>query len=393
MDTNNDGIVDEADNPNANPSNTSNTGGGTELSGINPPVNGQVNACNPASATLAIKAKGPQVTNLQQILVKLGYSVGLSGADGDFGPNTQAAVIKFQQSKGLTPNGVVDSSTWKALCGLVTSQGTTQPPARQPVQSPDGGQGSGTQTSTTSGIVKWKKYKLGYEGNGGPQVKSELTRLKGENKIQITDDEITIFHLLAKVETGGVMQGINNWDGGVISFGFMQWTLRYGELQDLITRASEGFKTFGIEIEGTYKFNTGTVSGIKGVTDYNVLRNMAWAEKFFKAGLDERIEIAEIEKALDELHTYEKSKGLFGSIWNNHFRNPTAVALIFEAYNNKPVSAKDALQNTLDQTKGRTMTDKEFNDILARNILNGYIAHNDTSDRLVQEILGYVPKV
>ena len=36
-----------------------------------------------------------------------------------------------------------------------------------------------------------------------------------------------------------------------------------------IKRASEQFKTFGIETEGIYKFNTGAVSGIKGVTDYN----------------------------------------------------------------------------------------------------------------------------
>ena len=60
---------------------------------------------------------------------------------------------------------------------------------------------------------------------------SELTKLKGENKIQITNDEINIFHLVAKVETGGVMQGINNWDVGILSFGFMQWTIRYGELR------------------------------------------------------------------------------------------------------------------------------------------------------------------
>ena len=141
MDTNNDGIVDEADNPNPNPkpsdtSNTgsglgsgtgaTNTGSGTELSGS------QVNACNPASATLAIKAKGPQVTNLQQILIGLGYTVGPKGADGDFGKNTQAAVTKFQQDKSLDPTGEVNSATWTALCSATPSSSTGDKSSDEP---------------------------------------------------------------------------------------------------------------------------------------------------------------------------------------------------------------------------------------------------------------------
>ena len=127
MDINGDGIVDAADN--LIPSNATNTGGGgASLSNL--PVSGQDNSCNPASAPLSIKAKGSQVTNLQNILIKLGYSVGLNGADGDFGPNTQAAVIKFQQDKGLTPNGVVDSSTWIALCSSTSTSAQTTIPTK-----------------------------------------------------------------------------------------------------------------------------------------------------------------------------------------------------------------------------------------------------------------------
>ena len=103
-------------------------GGGASLSKL--PVSSQANSCNPASATLAIKAKGPQVTNLQNILIKSGYSVGSTGADGDFGPNTQAAVKKFQQDKGLSPTGAVDSSTWKALCSSTSTSAPTTSPAQ-----------------------------------------------------------------------------------------------------------------------------------------------------------------------------------------------------------------------------------------------------------------------
>jgi peptidoglycan hydrolase-like protein with peptidoglycan-binding domain len=41
-----------------------------------------------------------------------GHAVAL---DGIFGPQTDAAVKAFQTSKGLTANGTVDPTTWKAL--------------------------------------------------------------------------------------------------------------------------------------------------------------------------------------------------------------------------------------------------------------------------------------
>ena len=51
----------------------------------------QASICNPSSATLVRNAKGPEVTDLQNILITLGYSVGPKGADGDFGANTEGS--------------------------------------------------------------------------------------------------------------------------------------------------------------------------------------------------------------------------------------------------------------------------------------------------------------
>ena len=60
-------------------------------------------------------SKGAQVKTLQRILVALGYSVGASGVDGDFGNATYNAVIRFQKDRKLAADGVVGKDTWSAL--------------------------------------------------------------------------------------------------------------------------------------------------------------------------------------------------------------------------------------------------------------------------------------
>ena len=56
--------------------------------------------------------RGADVRELQQRLNKLGEQL---GADGIFGPATHAAVVAFQASNGLVPDGVVGRQTWAKL--------------------------------------------------------------------------------------------------------------------------------------------------------------------------------------------------------------------------------------------------------------------------------------
>ena len=55
------------------------------------------------------------VKELQTDLTKLGYSLGICGIDGDFGPATEKAVKEFQRDHGLAQDGVCGEKTWKAL--------------------------------------------------------------------------------------------------------------------------------------------------------------------------------------------------------------------------------------------------------------------------------------
>ena len=60
-------------------------------------------------AVLELKSHGDDVVALQQALEARGFNPGVS--DGVFGPGTEAAVIAFQKSEGLTPDGIVGPQT------------------------------------------------------------------------------------------------------------------------------------------------------------------------------------------------------------------------------------------------------------------------------------------
>ena len=61
-------------------------------------------------------SKGSAVKTLQHLLIhKFGISCGTSGADGDFGYNTDKALRLFQTKKNLTVTGICDANTWSVL--------------------------------------------------------------------------------------------------------------------------------------------------------------------------------------------------------------------------------------------------------------------------------------
>lgn len=61
---------------------------------------------------LKIGSKGEWVKLAQARLFVNGYKIEV---DGDFGPKTKEAVMKFQESYGLTKDGIIGKKTWGKL--------------------------------------------------------------------------------------------------------------------------------------------------------------------------------------------------------------------------------------------------------------------------------------
>jgi len=87
---------------------------------------------------LKLGSSGNSVKDLQQNLIKLGFSLGSPGADGDFGALTDKAVRAFQRANGLVIDGIAGAQTLEKISLLLresVSSGSI-PERREPIVEP-----------------------------------------------------------------------------------------------------------------------------------------------------------------------------------------------------------------------------------------------------------------
>jgi hypothetical protein len=82
------------------------------------PTEKKEEVCTVELKVLKKGAKGSEVKALQTLLIGYGFSCGSSGADGDFGSNTDKAVRAYQKAKGLSVDGYCGPKTWAKLLGI-----------------------------------------------------------------------------------------------------------------------------------------------------------------------------------------------------------------------------------------------------------------------------------
>ena len=82
--------------------------------------------------------KGEDVRTLQEMLIGLGYDLSRYGADGDYGSETEKAVMDFQQDTGLDADGDYGPMTHAALMEILAERSAQEREEEDETQAPAG---------------------------------------------------------------------------------------------------------------------------------------------------------------------------------------------------------------------------------------------------------------
>lgn len=126
---------------------------------------------------------GTAVRTVQAKLAQLGYYP-WAWIDGDYGPATKSAVIKFQRAKGLPATGVVNDATWSAM---KRASRTTRPTTTSsPVMFGPGSSGSGVRTLQNA-LAKLGYYPAAWvDGKYGPATTTAVKKFQSANGLSST---------------------------------------------------------------------------------------------------------------------------------------------------------------------------------------------------------------
>jgi predicted chitinase/peptidoglycan hydrolase-like protein with peptidoglycan-binding domain len=128
---------------------------------------------------ISVGAQGQQVTDLQNRLKALGFDPG--AADGAFGPGTEAQVRAFQQSQGLTADGVVGPQTLGRLNEMVAPPAPAPAPAPQSEAPTLGINASGQDVSALQELLNRNGANLTVDGEFGPATESAVLAYQSTN--------------------------------------------------------------------------------------------------------------------------------------------------------------------------------------------------------------------
>jgi LAS superfamily LD-carboxypeptidase LdcB len=234
--------------------------------------------------------------------------------------------------------------------------------------------------------VRLKRVKSGYAAYGGGRLDARLRELVSSGRLSISERDIDTLQRVASVESSGLANALNTWDSGVVSIAFKQWTLRWGELQDLVSRVPAAFARHGIRLAtdgSTYTFRSTRTTwqqpAIDGAPNMEDLRNEDWSRRFYLAALEPEALVAAAEKALEEIAKLEgQVRKRYG--WSPHLSSPRGRALLVELHNNRPAYVRIAVPRAL-QRAGKDASEEDFLKILVEEIIDAYTTQENDATK------------
>ena len=285
-------------------------------------------------------------------------------ADGVFGAATEAAVRVAQRKMTLVPDGIIGPATWAALTSSRTAAaveaavapGPSLPAADDAQHAPEfegmvavGPDGRRFASRQGNGLVTTGETSLDAWLSSGDAGTSSLSP--------------SVMRILSAVSRNeGDLEAVNSYDDCHLSFGMFQWTAgadeEPGELPALLERmkASDAdvfhdcFGSYGLDIEVGDSASTGlfTLSGIplQTGTQKDVLRDLVWGYRFWRAGHHPVMRTSELMHAAERIRRFD-SCPTTGRPLRDWLSSELGIAMVLDEHVNRPGHVPGTLEQAI----------------------------------------------
>ncbi|MFL6229522.1 MAG: SH3 domain-containing protein [Pyrinomonadaceae bacterium] len=213
----------------------------------------------------------------------------------------------------------------------------------------------GNNAVTPDGKIFATRFKLGVFTNGKTSIKDFVAAHPGLFP-SVSPSRLRVMQAVSVNE--GRLEAVNTWDNAFLTFGCFQWTVGVadgaGELPAMLDRLKKKssavfqkyFGQFGLDVQmpqtpaNTLPTGFLTLNGtlLKQPAQKEKLRTLDWAYRFWLAGQDDTVRVAEIEHAMSRVDLFFRCpRCLINTRFvGDYLSSEYGVALMLDQHVNRP---------------------------------------------------------
>lgn len=320
-------------------------------------------------------AQGTQLSIVEDngdwLKVSVGSQEGFVSAA--FVKQQNSATVAGSQGDGAGTSQPANASQPSAAAAQPANDAQPAAPAGLPLApGPAPAQGAckfvGSNAVAPDGTVFAKRFKLGVFNYGSTSI-GQFVSAHRSFFPDISPSRLRVMQAVSANE--GKLEAINTWDNSFLTFGCFQWTVGNGngagELPAMLDRLKKKdasvfqkyFGQFGLDtvisnpVPNTLPTGFFSLNGAKLVSpaQKTQLRTLDWAYRFWLAGHDDTVRLAEIEHAMSRLDLFFRCpRCLINTRFvGDYVSSEYGVALLLDQHVNRPGNVPQTLASAVAQ--------------------------------------------